>query len=204
MDVSVQPGRIAQRPPVVARPTFVVLLLLVTAMPVATPAAAAPAPAAPPADQPAAPQATTSPAINALTRAAVDAGALSCARRINDLTNYLAQGAAHGGRVFADPAAPDQRPLSLSMELAGSGQSAYVGATFSPRAGGCDATYEAVVWWPESCSDVARKNFNGLAPRPPLQKQVQSLDGGDALKVFLMPAGTGCVSIKKEMVRQGP
>lgn len=201
MDVFVQPGRIAQRPPAVARSTFVALLLLVTAMPVATPAAAAPAPAAPPADQPAAQPATTSPAINALTRAAVDAGALGCARRINDLTNYLAQGAAQGGRIFADPAAPDLRPLSMAIELAGEQQSAYVGATFSPRTGGCDAVYDAVVWWPESCNDVAHKHFAGLASRPPLQKQVRVLDGGEAMKVFLMPAGTGCVSIKKEMIR---
>lgn len=200
MDFFVHPGRTFHRLPAIARATSRALLLLITA---STAVAATPAtPATPPADKPAA--ATTTPAINALTRAAVDAGALTCARRVNDLANYLSQGAAQGGRVFADPAAPDQRPLSLSMELAGSGQSAYVGATFSPRTGGCDATYEAVVWWPESCSDVARKHFAGLAPRPPLQKQVQSLDGGDALKVFLMPAGSGCVSIKKEMVRQGP
>lgn len=192
------PGRIAQFPPAIDRPISRLLLFVAASI------AAASIAAAPLTEKPAPAVATATPAINALTRAAVDAGGLSCARRVNDLTNYLGQGAAQGGRVFADPAAPDQRPLSLSMELAGSGQLAYVGATFSPRNGGCDATYEAVVWWPESCNDVARTQFAGLAPRPPLQKQVQSLDGGDALKVFLMPAGSGCVSIKKEMVRQGP
>lgn len=194
MDFLVHPGRTLHLLPAIAGHTLALLLLA------PLPASAAQAPAA----RPAVPAPAPGQQVNALTRAAVDAGALTCARRVNDLANYLSQGAAQGGRVFADPAAPDQRPLSLSMELAGSGQSAYVGATFSPRTGGCDATYEAVVWWPESCSDVARKHFNGLASRPPLQKQVQSLDGGDALKVFLMPAGSGCVSIKKEMVRQGP
>jgi hypothetical protein len=33
-----------------------------------------------------------------------------------------------------------------------------------------------------------------------LKKDITVLDGGAATKVLLMPAGSGCVSIKKEIV----
>jgi hypothetical protein len=33
-----------------------------------------------------------------------------------------------------------------------------------------------------------------------LKKDIAVLDGGASTKVFLMPAGSGCLSIKKEVV----
>lgn len=145
-----------------------------------------------------------SPGVSTVTQDAVAAGVLTCARRINDLTNYLTQGATSGSVLTADPKAPDRHATSISLEIAGRGQSAYASATFSPVENGCDAVYDAVIWWPESCSDVARKRFPGLAAGKPVKQQLVPLDGGPGLKVFLMPAGTGCISIKKEIARQGP
>lgn len=79
--------------------------------------------------------------------------------------------------------------------------SAYVSAHFAPnQANGCGAAYDAVAYWPQKCEAVAGKRFATLKKVGQLKKDIAILDGGPALKVFLMPAGTGCVSIKKEVV----
>lgn len=146
--------------------------------------------------------APATPAVSPVTRDGVNAGVLTCARRLNDLVAYLARDVETGHLLFTDPAAADRHAASLSLELAGTDQAAYVSATLSPTAGGtCDAVYDAVIWWPESCNDVASRHFAGLPSAAPLRARIRTLDGGANLKVFLLPAGTGCVSIKKEVVR---
>jgi hypothetical protein len=61
--------------------------------------------------------------------------------------------------------------------------------------------YEAVVYWNMKCDDVAARQFAGLKQIGALRKDITMLDGGPALNVFLMPAGSGCISIKKEVVQ---
>jgi hypothetical protein len=48
---------------------------------------------------------------------------------------------------------------------------------------------------------VAEKQFGTLKKAGALAKNIGVRNGGESMKVFLMPAGTGCVSIKKEIVR---
>lgn len=87
------------------------------------------------------------------------------------------------------------------MEVATEQGSAYVSATFAPnQANGCGAAYDAVVYWPLACDALASKQFSSLKKIGMLKKAITVLDGGVATKVFLMPAGTGCVAIKKEIV----
>ena len=47
---------------------------------------------------------------------------------------------------------------------------------------------------------VATQQFAGLKRAGQMKTNITLLDGGPATKVFLMPAGSGCVSIKKEVV----
>jgi hypothetical protein len=91
--------------------------------------------------------------------------------------------------------------VSVSMELLSPDKtSAYASASFAPnQANGCGAVYEAVIYWPQSCDAVAARQFPQAKKLKALQKSIQSLESGPA-KVFLMPAGSGCVSIKKEIV----
>jgi hypothetical protein len=140
--------------------------------------------------------------IHALTQSAFTAGALTCARRINDIANFLSTTASSGALLFPPATDADRHSVSASMELTGSGQDAYVSTTFHPDStGSCEATYDAVIWWPTVCEAVARSQFSTLKPQSLLHKKIRILDGGLNMKVFLMPAGTGCVSIKKEIIR---
>ena len=138
---------------------------------------------------------------NALTEAAVQQGVLNCASRINQVSLFLGFGAQAGVLLMAHPNQPDQRLVPLAMEVAGESGSAYVSASFAPnQANGCGAAYDAVVYWPQKCDVVAAAQFAGF-PRAGLMKRaITMLDGGPYTKVFLMPAGSGCVSIKKEVV----
>ncbi|MFN4343210.1 MAG: hypothetical protein ACK4FE_14440 [Azonexus sp.] len=102
---------------------------------------------------------------------------------------------------MAPPSQPDQRLLPLAMEVPTEGGVAYVSAHFAPnQANGCGAAYDAVAYWPQKCDAVAGKQFAALRKVGQLKKDITILDGGPATKVFLMPAGSGCVSIKKEVV----
>lgn len=97
--------------------------------------------------------------------------------------------------------AVDQRILPLVMEIPTAAGSAYVSASFAPnQINGCGGTYDAVVYWPQKCSTVAMTQFAALKSVGQLKSGITILDAGLAAKVFLMPAGVGCVSIKKEVV----
>jgi hypothetical protein len=159
-----------------------------------------PPPASLPATAPTAP--TAANAANAVTQAAVQHGVLTCVSRINQVTNFLGFGPQAGALLMAHAQQPDTRLLPLAMEVPTEAGSTYVSATFAPgQANGCGAAYEAVSYWPQKCDAVAAKQFVGFKRmEQALRKNITVLDGGAATKVFLMPAGSGCVAIKKEVV----
>lgn len=142
------------------------------------------------------------PGVNSITQAVVNAGALACASRVNQVTNFLSSGSPNGAFLFAPTAPADQRLTSVSMEIANKDAPvAYASASFAPnQANGCGAVYEAVVYWPQSCDVVAAKQFGNTKKGRVLLKSVQALELEGATRIFLMPAGSGCVSIKKEVV----
>lgn len=146
----------------------------------------------------------TAAGVHPVTEAAVKAGALSCTTRINQVANFLTAGNQEmGALMFTPPAPPDQNLISVSMEiLTAEASTAYASASFAPnQAAGCTGMYETVVYWPQGCTDVAAKKFAGLKKAATLSKTISVLDAGPSTKIFLMPAGKGCVSIKKEIVR---
>lgn len=143
----------------------------------------------------------TAPGVNPVTQALVNQGVLACTSRVNQVTSFLSNGNQLGAMVFGIPGQPDQRMISISMELVPPDKtSAYASASFAPnQANGCGAVYEAVIYWPQSCDVVATRQFPQAKKLKILHTSIQQLESGPA-KVFLMPAANGCVSIKKELV----
>jgi hypothetical protein len=141
--------------------------------------------------------------VNNITQTAVKAGALSCASRINQVTNFIIAGTQGAGAfMFLPPNNIDQQLISVSMEIPSKDASVYASASFAPsQVNGCTGTYETVAYWTQKCADVAEKQFGTFKKGGMLSKNIYIRDGGESTKVFLMPAGTGCVSIKKEAVR---
>lgn len=160
--------------------------------------------AQPPKQPVAAQPAPTGSAVNSITQGAVKAGVLGCASRINQVSNFLTGGVPDFGAImFAPQTEPDQQMFSVSMELPiKDSPTTYASASFAPnQAGGCGGMYESVTYWPQGCGEVASKNFGALKKVMTLSKSVSVLDGGASMKIFLMPAATGCISIKKELIR---
>jgi hypothetical protein len=142
------------------------------------------------------------PPPNSITQGAMKAGVRTCAGRINQVTNFLVAGTNNAGYITdISKNNPNQRMTSVSMEIPLKDSSAYAAASFAPaQANYCEGIYETVVYWPQRCTEVAEKNFAAFKKAGALSKRVYMRDGG-AVKVFFMPAGTGCVVIKKELIR---
>lgn len=141
--------------------------------------------------------------VSAITQAAVKAGVLACTSRINQVATFLTAGVPGvNAMLHMLPNKPDQQLISVSVEIPQKeAASAYASASFAPnQANGCGGMYETVVYWPEQCDEVAGKKFSGLKKIERFSKSFTVLDGGLTTKIFLMPAGSGCVSIKKALV----
>ncbi len=171
----------------------------VTATPPAVPAKPA-AQSSVPAAQQAAPRAAS--AVSGVTEAAVRGGVLACARRIEQVSKYLTGSNQSGAYLFLPAQRPDHTVFSASFELQPAAASGpmYASASFSPDAeGGCGAVYDAVEYSTRACAEVQKTAFPAVKSAAPLRKDISIMDAG-AVKIFFMPAGSGCVIIKKEVL----
>ena len=143
-------------------------------------------------------------ATSPIALAVAKAGVIGCAGRIDQVSQFIGASAKVGAYFFTPPAPTDQRLVSFSYEVqpqAKDAPLAYASASFAPnQANGCGAIYEAIVYWPHKCEAVATKQFGQFKRGRSLQKDVLVLESETPARIFLMPAGSGCLSIKKEVV----
>ncbi len=141
------------------------------------------------------------PKLNGLAQTAANAGIVDCVPRIQQVTDFLTANSKSGAYLFIAPADANHHIASASLEIQAKGASSYASASFAPGAGGgCGSLYETVSYWANQCEDVAQRAFPTFPLAGKLGETITMLDGGAYLRVFLMPAGQGCLSIKKEMV----
>jgi hypothetical protein len=148
------------------------------------------------------PEQKSNPSAKGITDSAVKAGVKSCADRIYQVSDFLTTGLKTGAIFFSPPSDPDKRLVSFSLGLeTPGGKAAYASESFAPnQANGCGSLYESVVYWEAGCPDVAKRQFPGFKNSKTVISNLIMLDGGTGVKVFLMPAGSGCVAIKKEVL----
>jgi hypothetical protein len=150
------------------------------------------------ADKPADTQDSKPASANPVVQSASKAGVRTCLKRIDQVTSFLAQGAQASAFLFP---APNPRFFTISMEVAAPDTLAYASASFALTGNdACGAEYEAITYWPLSCKETAAKGFTQLKPIGVVLRNIQVLDGGPNMRVFLMPADKGCVAIKKEVM----
>jgi hypothetical protein len=140
--------------------------------------------------------------LNPVAQAAKKAGVVECVDRVNQVANFLTTGDAQSGaNLSVSPQGANERMVSASFEIQTPQVLSYASAEFAPLASGCGATYEAVVYWKNDCDAVASKAFAQFKRVGTIKNSILALQGSSTqLRVFLMPAGAGCVSIKKEIV----
>jgi len=143
-------------------------------------------------------QGNVNPSVNAVTEAAVKMGVLSCVSRINQVAGFLTANNKSGVFIFKPQNPPDQHLFSTSFELIRNDDSTlYASASFFPNK---DAVYDTVEYVNKSCEEVEKTVFANLKRVSVMKKNIIVLDGG-TIKVFLMPAGSGTIVIKKEVVQ---
>lgn len=139
-----------------------------------------------------------------IVQAAKKAGVAKCAARIDQHEKFFVQkNNPVSAIMFVAPKDPNNRLFSLSLELLEQNESAYVSATYAPATTGkddCPASYDLVKYWPDNCQEVAAKVYPQFGDASVLNRQVSVLGKEPNVKIFLMVAGEGCVSIKKEIV----
>jgi len=140
------------------------------------------------------------------------AGAVTCAPRVEQVGDFLLQGGEAGVFLFLPESALDQRQIGLMLEIVSpvgglgsnsdsGGSSAYASADFSPSFdGACGASYQAIAYWPGSCVEVAKTSFSANKLLGVVKRSILMLELGKLGRIFLMPAGPGCVSIKRELL----
>ena len=67
-------------------------------------------------------------------------------------------------------------------------------------AGTCSGMYQQVIYWPEACAAVKARVFADFKTEHPLLKNVRVSEANPGLQLYMMTAGTGCVSVKKELI----
>ena len=153
--------------------------------------------------QPAAKQSVetnAAPAINAITTALQKAGVKRCAAQIQKITDFLTKGAKLGVTVFPAAANPDDSLISISGEIQTGSVLTYASANFAPRADGCSAEYEQVTHWQNTCDQVVAAQYTGFKATGALMQAVKVYSNNPATRIMMVPAGTGCVVIKKEVL----
>ena len=139
-----------------------------------------------------------SPSVNPVTQAAVKLGILSSLKRINQVSTYLTANAKSGVLISPAKTQPDQHIFSTSFEIIPPDNSTiYASASFFPNN---DAVYDTVQYVDKTPKQLQKTVFKHLKQKNVLKKNIVQLDGG-SVKVFLMPAGKGCVVIKKEVLQ---
>ncbi len=139
---------------------------------------------------------------NPVTRAAINAGVLASASRIDQVITLMTANKPSGAYLFIPQVEPDQNIFSASLEIqTPNATPIYTSVSFAPLTSGETGTlYDSVEYDPNSCAFIAQNFSKDMKFAGVLRKDIIMLDGGP-VRIFLMPAGTGCIVIKKEVVR---
>lgn len=138
---------------------------------------------------------------NGIAQAAATAGVSTCMERMNQVTSFITDKSKNEALIFVAPNQPDQRMTSIALEVQTTAALSFFDTHFSPnKDNSCGGSYDAVTYWPAACETVAVQSFAAFKPTKKLGSSIQALDGGQSVRVFLMPAGQGCISIKKEIL----
>jgi hypothetical protein len=140
------------------------------------------------------------PAVNAVTAAMQRAGVRRCAPQVQKVTDFLTSKSRSGTIVFPAARNPDDSLLTISSEIVTGNVLSYAGVTFAPRSDGCSAVYERVSHWQNTCDEVHAAQYANFKPEGNLQQLIKVYAVNPSSKVMMVPAGTGCLVILKEVL----
>lgn len=149
-----------------------------------------------------APQAVAPKATDRIAAAAAKAGIKRCAPIIKRVAEFLIEDGDAGFRLKSLGNDADTAPVTLSLETRHKalGTTRYSTIMIVPQAN-CSGYYEQSIFWPMACPDVKANNFANFPPAAFLHSAVALSEASQTVQLALMPAGAGCMSVKKEIFR---
>ncbi len=138
---------------------------------------------------------------HSVTQLARQQGVRTCLSRIDKTSHALTQGSTSGAVVFPTGSAPDRQMFSNAFEVLGPSQVRYISVDYAPDSERCNFSFESVQFWNTNCQQTAATSFSNAKPVGLMKQQITVLEMSANARVFLMPAGNGCVSITKQVVR---
>ena len=148
----------------------------------------------------AAPQQAKQPAVSPLVNA-MGQGVVHCQGRVQQVADFLANSSNSGAMLLMPTDHLNDHMVSAALEVFDGSVLFYSNMDFAPLvAYGCDAVFETVIYWPNSCDVIAKTQFKQAQNTGKMRQHISVLTAGNNLQIFLMPAGNGCVAIKKQAI----
>lgn len=139
---------------------------------------------------------------DAVLKQATGRGMRTCFPQLSKLLQYMNTNVEMGTQTFFAGDSPDYDLVSLSTELTNKTSLSFASADIAPViSASCAFTYDTVTYWPVDCDQVAQQFFGKMQSEGVLQSTIRILSDFKTplMRVYLMPAGSGCVAIKKEV-----
>ena len=133
------------------------------------------------------------------TKQAKKNGIKTCISAVEKMSNFIADGN-HGASSVWNSKVPDESAFSSVIERTYSDGSILTSMTVArTKSEHCYAEYEKVIYSTDNCMATVQKNYKDAEYKGEVNKNVTSLSQG-GVNIFLMPAGNGCVVVRKEIL----
>ncbi len=103
--------------------------------------------------------------------------------------------------MFVDSEQKGEQLFSVSLEADHPGATVYSSASFAPVDAGCSGSYDIVRYVEASCEAVAGKYFPKDQSAGRIRDNITVYKLGPTARAFLLPAGSGCLTIRKVTFR---
>jgi hypothetical protein len=130
------------------------------------------------------------------------AGINRCAPIVRRVAEFLIEDGVAGFRLKSTGANRDLAPVVLTLETRhrALGTVRYATVTAIPQAN-CSGFYEQSIYWPVTCPDLKANNFANFPAAAFLHSAIAVSEASESVQLAMLPAGQGCISIKKEIFR---
>lgn len=141
------------------------------------------------------------PPTNPVAMLAGQLGASKCADVARKIGEQSVGAFPSAGVVLAPPTGAEHAAFSASVETRDGIGMHFVSAFLAPNdRAGCDGGYDDIRYWPKVCDQLVIDELRGLNGIRPLGPEIGTVVVAANQHIYLMNAGTGCVTIRKEMM----
>lgn len=147
------------------------------------------------------PQPSVRTPVERVRAALAQAGITICAPMIERAAQFLFEDGEGNFTLQPLAAEVNRWPVVLTMESAHAtqGRTRLTIVTIAP-AGSCAGSYEQIITWPQNCDVLKSTVFAAFKSERPLFRNVRQSELSPGIQLYLMHSGTGCVSVKKELI----